>query len=299
MRTLILILLLTAAVAAGSASAQSSTTLVSGCGEPGWLGAKVAQFDLTRLEDDVTIAQNPASPSKPLLAVRRSLLTSALFANGDLDRAESLFQLMVAEWEKSGAVPDGAIAKAFVIMAEVENCRQQYDKAEKLFLRAVSINEKLEFKLILSLKSLAGFYYQQGRFAEGQAAFARIESMSASSGEKPPLEMQWANPQTVELYRKGDLATAKAQAQTVVQKFEGDLQTNQQLQKTLMIELQALDSADQPKSAPAASKSDESAADDAAAKVAKIASQRRATVQAALRKVQSEIRQNQSKLASE
>ncbi len=271
------------------AMAQSDAWPVPGCKASQWRGAPADAATLARLERELALAKRDASGPDPV--AKTNALAIALFSNGKLAQGEALFQSALAMWEKSGAAEESGMVASIAYLAEIANCRKAFNEAEIGYLRAVKTSEMFfgprDRRMLAVLKNLAGFYYQQRRFAEGEVYFERAEAirlrLSQATAEQ---EVQWATPDLVRHFRNGDMQAAQASAQKRVTQDEAQLQAQQQFVTQGMAELRSLDN-------PAADSSN----NDAAKPTASELQQRKLATRAVLLNATVKLRQRQRSLA--
>ena len=252
MKSFFLPLGLVLSLAAGVAMAANAEFPVPGCNASRWVGEKISLQELGLLSSEMEEA-NTRKISGRLLARRASKLANGWFSIGRLKKGEPFFDIVLQNWEKSGAKPDVNIAQSLSYMADVAYCRKEVAKAGQLYLRAVDAWDKLFLpgidivmyqlsidyreqlavpwreRRISAMRSLAGFYYQEGRFAEGEAMFARSNAaVIGHEGKREAGESHWVNPKMLEKYRAGDAAAALALAQSDVQTAEKNMRLQQQ-----------------------------------------------------------------------
>ncbi len=238
-----------------AALAQNSGPVV--CGNSRWNGAQFSAAELSRLERELDSDKEQLNSSDPRLAMSMIKSSYALFANRKAESAEPLFLSGLAQLQQNRGVPDGDMAQTLVYMAELAICRQAMELAEKYYVQAIKIAEQLPLAkrnaLAYCLLNFAGMLYQQGRFVEAEAIFARSEKVRVELGGKPlAREARQVDPQVVELTKKGNIAAARVQAQAVLEKAEASLQAKSgQLEEitaklTKITESKSVDWADTP-----------------------------------------------------
>lgn len=206
--------------------AQNIQFPVPGCASSRWIGSPLPP--VPQLKEEL----NQVSDADPALKMKRTIqLAHGWFALGNIVEGESLMASIQQQAGGDAALPDALMGQSLAYQAELALCRKEFDKARQYYLQAIKFYEKsgnANAPLISVLLNLAGFYYQQGRFAEGEAAFERADALSAAGSKMAPKEVQWVDRQLVEFWRKGNVPAAMTQARAVVEKLEAEVASLQQ-----------------------------------------------------------------------